>query len=91
MFPPQFKFIQDKFRPDESKESDRDVAERNFDLLANTIFVQFQYAKDAITASTRLYHKPPKADYGCETAFIPGDTKAYNVGSNIFYIMSYNT
>lgn len=55
------------------------MAIRNFDLLNNTIFVQFQYAKDAITASTRIFSKPPKADYGCETVFNPADTKAYNV------------
>lgn len=71
--------MQDKFRRDESKLSDRDVAIRNFDLVNNTIFLQFQYAKNAITASTRTFIKPPKADYGCETVFNPSDTKAYNV------------
>lgn len=63
------------------------MAIRNFDLVNNTIFIQFQYAKDAITASTRTYSKPPKADYGCETVFNPNDTKAYNVRQLLHFIL----
>lgn len=77
----QFKAMQDKFNRDESKPADRDVAMRNFDLGNNTIFIQFHYALDAITASTRMYIKPPKPDYGCEIAFNPDDTRAYNVST----------
>lgn len=57
----------------------RDISTRHFNLIENKIFLQFHYAENAITASTRTFLKPPKPDYGCETIFIPSDTKGYNV------------
>lgn len=52
---------------------------RNFDLVNNTIFIQFQYADNSITASTRTFTKPPKPDYECEIIFDPESSRSYNV------------
>lgn len=52
---------------------------RTFSIADNTIFMQFHYAENAVTASTRTFVKPPKPDYGCEVIFVETDTKAYNV------------
>lgn len=57
---------------------------RQFSIADNTIFMQFHYAENAVTASTRTFVKPPKPDYGCEVIFVDTDTKAYNV-QIIFY------
>lgn len=59
---------------------------RQFSIADNTIFMQFQYAENAVTASTRTFVKPPKPDYGCEVIFVETDTKAYNVYANFNYL-----
>lgn len=55
---------------------------RSFDLVANTISIQFQYAADSITASRRIFMKPPKPDYECEIIYEPELTRSYNVGKS---------
>lgn len=77
--------IQDKFQRDPAVPADQDLAMRTFDLVANTISIQFQYAADSITASRRLFTKPPKPDYECEIIYDPDLTRSFNVG-----IIEYN-
>ncbi|VVC24351.1 Hypothetical protein CINCED_3A009486 [Cinara cedri] len=52
------KNIVEKYLRDESKHKDRDIATRQFDFVANEIYVQYQYGEGQITQSSRLFIKP---------------------------------
>lgn len=69
----------EKFQRNLSKLFNKDVAVRKFSINENTIYLQFHYAADAITANTRIFAKPPKPDYGCQIEFIPENSTGYIV------------
>lgn len=82
--------ITEKFHRNCKKPANLDIAMRQFSIADNTIFMQFHYAENAVTASTRTFIKPPKPDYRCEVIFVETDTKAYNVyTSNFKYFLLY--
>lgn len=68
--------ITEKYNRNKNKKFNEDVAVRH--VTDAEIFIQFQYATDAITATTRRFIKPPKPDYGCEYAFDMSYTDGYN-------------
>ncbi|CRK88918.1 CLUMA_CG002622, isoform A [Clunio marinus] len=54
--------IIEKFHRNETKSANHDIATRHFNRNDNKIFVQFHYDDDAITATTKLFRKPPRCD-----------------------------
>lgn len=67
----------EKYNRNENKKIDEDVAVRH--VTDAEISIQFQYASDAITATTRRFIKPPQPpDYGCEYIFDMSYTDGYN-------------
>lgn len=69
----------EKYNRNKNKKFNEDVAVR---LVTDAeIFIQFQYATDSITATTRRFIKPPKPDYGCEYIFDMSCTEGYNSSS----------
>lgn len=75
-----FQHISEKFRKNPNIESDAaDISIRNFQITQNRIFLQFHYGNDAITATTKIYLKPPPPDYGCEIIYDPNCVIEYNV------------
>lgn len=71
--------IIEKYSRNKTKNFNEDVAVRH--VTDTDIFIQFQYATDAITATTRRFIKPPKPDYGCEYIFDMSYTEGYNSSS----------
>lgn len=69
----------EKYNRNKNKQFNEDVAVRH--VTDAEIFIQFQYATDAITATTRRFIKPPKPDYGCEYVFDMSYTEGYNSSS----------
>lgn len=69
----------EKYNRNKNKKFNEDVAVRH--VTDAEIFIQFQYATDAITATTRRFMKPPKPDYGCEYIFEMSYTEGYNSSS----------
>lgn len=59
--------IIEKFYRNEKKPSSHDIAVRHFNRTDNKIFVQFHYDDDAITATTKIFIKPPRSEE--ETTF----------------------
>lgn len=68
--------IIEKYNRNNYKKFNEDIAVRH--VTDTEIFIQFQYATDAITATTRRFIKPPKPDYGCEYVFDMAYTEGYN-------------
>lgn len=60
------KYIQQKiieeFNRNESKPSIEDVAVRHFNRKDSTIFVRFHFDDDAVTATTKIFVKPPRSE-----------------------------
>lgn len=54
--------IVEKFNRNEKKDAYHDVAIRHFNRSENRVFVQFHYASDAITATTKTFIKPPRSE-----------------------------
>lgn len=52
----------EKFNRNETKDSYQDVAIRHFIRSETKIFVQFHYAEDSITATTKTFIKPPRSE-----------------------------
>jgi hypothetical protein len=67
--------IVEKFNRNEQKDAYHDVATRHFNRSENRVFVQFHYASDAITATTKTFIKPPRSEK--EAKFEPGTIKGY--------------
>ncbi|CAG9833171.1 unnamed protein product [Diabrotica balteata] len=73
---PIFKIIQ-KYERDESKPSYEDIATREFAIVAREIKIKFHYGKNNVTASTRIFIKPPISEFGEEMVFDPELTYGY--------------
>lgn len=69
----------EKYNRNKNEKFNQDVAVRH--VTDNHIFIQYQYATDAVTATTRRFIKPPKPDYGCEYVFDMSYTEGYNSSS----------
>ncbi|XP_037026600.1 coiled-coil domain-containing protein lobo-like [Bradysia coprophila] len=69
----------EKYNRNKSRKFNQDVAVRH--VTDSDIFIQYQYATDAVTATTRRFIKPPKPDYGCEYIFDMSYTEGYNSSS----------
>lgn len=59
----------EKFRRNEQIAFHEDILKRTFDIGDNKIILQFQYGKNDIRPTIRIYTCPPKSDYGCEILF----------------------
>lgn len=60
-----FRFLQkiiEKFHRNEQKPANHDIAVQHFNRSDNKIFVQFHYDDDAITATTKIFTKPPRSE-----------------------------
>ncbi|XP_056633325.1 dynein regulatory complex subunit 7 [Diorhabda sublineata] len=73
---PILKVIQ-KYERDESKPSHEDIASREFAIVGREIRIKFHYGKNNVTASTRVFMKPPLSDIGEEMVFDPDMTYGY--------------
>ncbi|KAG5671919.1 hypothetical protein PVAND_002087 [Polypedilum vanderplanki] len=67
--------IVEKFNRNEKKDAYHDVAIRHFNRSENQVFVQFHYASDAITATTKTFIKPPRSEK--EAKFDPSTIEGY--------------
>jgi hypothetical protein len=67
--------IVEKFNRNVTKDAYYDVAIRHFNRSENKIFVQFHYAEDTITATTKTFIKPPRSDK--EALFNPDTIEGY--------------
>lgn len=64
-----FQSIIEKFRRNENKIAVQDIAIRNYKMNENKICLQFHYAEDTISATTKEFLKPPKSEMGEEVTF----------------------
>lgn len=60
--PPLSQKIIEKYHRNDKKPSSHDISVRHFNRIENQIFVQFHYDDDAITATTKLFTKPPRSE-----------------------------
>lgn len=63
----------EKFRRNDDTPFHEDILKRTFDIGDNKIILQFQYGKNDIRPTIRIYTCPPKSDYGCEIPFNEDD------------------
>lgn len=54
--------IVEKFHRNEEKPASHDIGIRHFNRSENQIFVQFHYDIDAVTATTKIFTKPPRSE-----------------------------
>ncbi|XP_065356734.1 coiled-coil domain-containing protein lobo [Calliphora vicina] len=71
------KKIVEKFNRNILLPADKDIAIRTFILSQRKISLRYHYARGALTASTRVFIKPPTPDYGQEVVFDPSLIKSY--------------
>lgn len=67
--------IVEKFNRNDGKDAYHDVAIRHFNRSENQIFVQFHFAADTITATTKTFVKPPRSEK--EAKFDAATIKGY--------------
>ncbi|XP_022914015.1 dynein regulatory complex subunit 7 [Onthophagus taurus] len=70
-------FITEKFDRDSTKEASDDIACREFDILAKEIRLKYHYGEGKVTASTRIFIKPPMAEMADRLTFDPALTSGY--------------
>lgn len=71
----------EKFRRNESIPFHEDILKRTFDIADNKIILQFQYGKNDIRPTIRIYTCPPKPDFGTEIPFNEEDNPVDEVYS----------
>lgn len=74
------------FHRNDTIPADKDIAIRHFYLIQNKIMVKYHYSIGAITATKKLFNKPPKPGYGKEITFTPELIKSNEVFINLSYI-----